>query len=79
MLCSQNLFQYSNLIRPKLFILSTGAKPSQLWVDDGPHQHAHITVNAKRITGHLMEIQLITIPAHSFFVGGGYLQHAVAS
>lgn len=44
-------------------------------VADVSHNHAQRPVEVKRMTAHFMDIILITIHTHSFFVGNGYLQH----
>lgn len=46
---------------------------------DECHKHVNSTADAKMMMAHFMEMKLISLSAHSVFVGQGYFQNACAS
>lgn len=74
--CGHNDFDHRQPTGPGFFTIATGSGPCTLWVAGGSHLYVDYDDEAKRIMADVLEMGLIKIPAHSVFIGHGYLQHA---
>lgn len=63
------LLDHSKGTRNSFLIIATSSKVSYLWDADVSHKHVNLGTDTKWVMAHVMEMQLITVPAHSVFIG----------
>ena len=73
-----NDFNHEDPAGPGFFIIVTGSDPCNLWIADGSHKNVNQPDSVKAVIAHVMEMDQITIPPHSVFMGHGFVQHAGA-
>ena len=63
---------------PGYFTITTASEPISLWIAPGSQKYVHLSDIEKERIAMCLEMELITIPPQSIFVGHGYVQHAGA-
>lgn len=72
-------FCHTNRMGPGFFAIATGTEESQLCVADGSRKCVHYDEATKPVLACLLEMNFISIPAHSLFVVRGCLKHTGAA